>query len=153
MSAPLYRTAGLFDAALLAELHRQCFAASWDQPWSEKSFGDVLAMPGAAALLAVAADAPMAFGLTLQAADEVELLLLGTLPAARGQGTGRALLDRLLADAASRGARRAFLEVAEGNTAAIRCYTAGGFQPCGRRKNYYPGKIDALMFSKELDAG
>ena len=153
MTGPLYRAAGPFDTALLAELHRQCFTHRWDQPWSEKSFGDVLAMPGAACLISVAAEAPIAFGLTLQAADEVELLLLGTLPAARGQGAGRALLDRLLVDAASRGARRAFLEVAEGNAAAIRCYIASGFAPCGRRKSYYPGKIDALMFSKDLNAG
>ena len=97
MTGPLYRTAGPFDTALLAELHRQCFTHGWDQPWSEKSFGDVLAMPGAACLISVAAEAPIAFGLTLQAADEVELLLLGTLPAARGQGAGRALLDRLRA--------------------------------------------------------
>ncbi|WP_374384600.1 GNAT family N-acetyltransferase, partial [Dongia sp.] len=112
MMPPSFRSAGLFDAPLLAELHRLCFTEGWDQPWSEKSFSDVLAMPGAASLIASDADAPLAFGLTLQAADEVELLLLGTLPSARGKGLGHALLDRLMGDAAARGARRAFLEVA-----------------------------------------
>jgi ribosomal-protein-alanine N-acetyltransferase len=144
------RPIGPFDTELLAELHRRCFSAIWDRPWTAKSFADVLAMPGASGLIACLAEEPIGFGLTLQAADEVELLLLGILPSQRGHGFAARLLEALLQAARSRGAVRALLEVADGNQAALACYTSSGFSVCGRRKQYYPGPTDAVMFDKVL---
>lgn len=144
------RPVGAFDTALLAELHHCCFSAIWDRPWSAKSFADVLAMPGASGLIAALDGDPIGFGLILQAADQVELLLLGILPEQRGHGLAGALLDELLLAAKARGAVRALLEVAEGNQAALACYTRSGFSICGRRKQYYPGPTDAVMLDKAL---
>lgn len=148
--AHTFRPLGLFDLDLLAALHAQIFTAPWDRPWTRQSFADVLAMPGAAGLLAVEMDAPIGFGLTSAAVDEVEILLIGLLPDRRKAGKGARLLAALLADAAARGARRAILEVAETNRAAIDSYTAAGFTRCGRRAAYYPGQIDAFIFEKSL---
>lgn len=145
-----YRSLTPFDVDLLAALHGQSFDAAWDRPWSRQSFTDVLAMPGAAGQLAVLNDTPVGFGLTLAAADEVELLLLAILPAFRRQGHAGHLLSILLQAAQALGARRAILEVAGPNGAAIACYRRAGFTPCGRRKAYYDGKIDALIFEKSL---
>jgi len=152
----ILRPLGAFDLDLLARLHDGCFAAGWDRPWSRQSFAEVLAMPGASGLLAIlrnpsGEDQPIGFGLTLAAADEVELLLLAILPAHRRQGRAGRLLDALLRAAAALGARRAVLEVAAPNAAAIACYRQAGFTPCGRRKAYYSGQIDALIFEKSLD--
>ncbi|WP_374652135.1 GNAT family N-acetyltransferase [Dongia sp.] len=146
-----FRPVGGFDGELLGELHRRCFTAPWDRAWSARSFAEILALPGAAGLIAAAGDEPLGFGLTLQAVDEVELLLLAILPERRGQGLAKELLARLLDAATAKGARRAFLEVAVGNAAAIGCYVGGGFQVSGRRKHYYPGGVDALMFEKPLE--
>jgi ribosomal-protein-alanine N-acetyltransferase len=146
-----FAPADAFAAELLAELHRRAFNAPWDRPWSAKSFAEILAMPGAAGLVARIGDAPIGFGLTLMAADEVELLLLAILPEERKRGLASRLLAELLAQARAAGARRALLEVAAGNAAAIACYRAAGFAECGRRRNYYPGGMDALMFEKILD--
>lgn len=145
-----FRPIGPFDLDLLAELHRRCFTAIWDRPWSSRSFAEVLAMPGASGLVASLGPEPIGFGLTLQAADEVELLLLGILPEQRGHGLARRLLAQLLAEAAAKGAARALLEVAEGNQAAIACYTSIGFSACGRRRAYYSGPTDAVIFDKML---
>jgi ribosomal-protein-alanine N-acetyltransferase len=144
------RPIGPFDTELLAELHRRCFTATWDRPWSAQSFAEILAMPGAAGLLASLGPEPVGFGLTLQAADEVELLLLAVLPDRRGHGIAGKLLSNLLAMAGAKGARRALLEVADANRAAIACYARIGFAVCGRRKHYYPGSTDALILDKVL---
>lgn len=147
---PAFRALTGFDLDLLAELHAQSFDAGWDRPWSQSSFADVLAMPGAAGQLAMLQDQPVGFGLTLAAADEVELLLLAILPAHRRHGHAGKLLVALLQTAAAAGARRAILEVAAPNHAAIACYRRVGFTPCGRRKAYYTGQVDALIFEKPL---
>ncbi|MBI2256001.1 MAG: GNAT family N-acetyltransferase [Proteobacteria bacterium] len=152
MTAPVLQPIGPFDVDLLAELHRRCFTAIWDRPWNAKSFADVLAMPGAAGEIVRLGTEPMGFGITLQTFDEVELLLIGILPEARGRGLAQLLLGNLLSGATACGARRALLEVAEANAGAIACYTKLGFTSCGRRKQYYPGPTDAVLFEKALNS-
>lgn len=49
-------------------------------------------------------------------------------PASRGQGAGRAAMEILLADAASRGDHSMVLEVIEHNAPAVRLYEACGFR-------------------------
>ena len=49
-------------------------------------------------------------------------------PACRGQGIGRALLERVLAELAARGAPRMVLSTAEQNTAAQRLFARAGFR-------------------------
>ena len=146
-----FRPAGIFDLDLLAELHRQCFQSGWDRAWSAQSFAEILAMPGAAGLIVADGDAPIGFGLTLRAVDEVELLLLAILPELRRHGFAGKLLAALLQRARKEGARRALLEVAAPNEPAIACYQRAGFTQCGRRKAYYSGEIDALIFEKSLE--
>ncbi|MBV9250861.1 MAG: GNAT family N-acetyltransferase [Acetobacteraceae bacterium] len=55
------------------------------------------------------------------------------LPAARGGGLGRGLLDFAMKRAAELGIRTLHLEVEIGNERAIRMYRAAGFQETGRR--------------------
>jgi len=152
MTAPVLQPVGPFDTELLAELHRRSFAAIWDRPWNANSFADILAMPGAAGAIMRVDDTPLGFGITLQTLDEVELLLIAILPEARGRGLAPQLLDSLLSAAAVRGARRALLEVADKNIPAIATYTKVGFTTCGRRKQYYPGPTDAVLFEKALNS-
>lgn len=162
------RKAGIADIDLLAALHEAGFGEAWDRPWSRQSFAEILALPGAAGLIALnradspAPDSPAAnspapaepvgFGLTLGSGQEVELLLLAVLPAWRRRGIARHLLEALLADAATAGAGRVLLEVAAANRAAIACYAAAGFTPCGRRRDYYGPGIDAVLYERILSA-
>jgi len=138
-----------FDLPVLAALHAACFTASWDQPWTERSFSEVLQMPGAGARIAALGPEPVGFALARVAADEAELLLIGVHPEHRRAGHGRVLLDHLVDALREAGAARLFLEVAESNRAATAFYRAAGFDPVGRRKKYYADE-DALVLMKAL---
>lgn len=150
MMAPKIQPITAFDNHLLAELHQRCFTAAWDRPWNAKSFSDILAMPGAMGAVISVNDAPVGFDLALQTDCELELLLLAVLPEARGQGLAYHLLTDLLAASQIRGVSRILLEVAQSNAAALACYSKAGFVSCGRRRDYYPGPIDALLLEKRF---
>lgn len=132
------------DAALLHQLHAQCFVA--EEVWSVTSFADMLSSPQVFGW----ALGQEAFILGRVVADEAELLTLAVAPAARRQGQARRLLDALLAGAAARGATRMFLEVAETNDPARQLYTQAGFVQCGRRANYYANHVAALVLERYL---
>lgn len=151
MSAIL-RAATERDAALLAQLHRECFEEKWD----EASLHSVLTHPATSAFIAgdAAANDLQAFIAIQTFADEAEILTLGTAPTARRKGLAKSLLFHAAAHAAEYGARTIFLEVAETNAAAAALYAGAGFAIVGRRKSYYRGEagqgIDALRLSAAL---
>jgi tRNA threonylcarbamoyladenosine biosynthesis protein TsaB len=137
------------SAALLATLHVEAFAEGWDAA----SFTQLLAMPGAEAVLALEAEEPVGFLLTRRAADEAEIITIATRPGARRRGIGRQLLSHHLNDLAARGVNHMFLEVAASNAAAIALYAASGFTEVGRRKAYYQrpeGREDAIVMRRGL---
>jgi len=133
--------------AELAGLHARAFKKA--RPWSEAEFAALLARPET---ILNGHDAGFALGRVV--AGEAELLSLAVAPEARRQGLGRALLAHFEDEAATRGARRAFLEVAEDNGAARALYLAAGWRESGRRKAYYRRPdgpaCDALIYEKEL---
>jgi ribosomal-protein-alanine N-acetyltransferase len=139
------------DLPVLTALHAACFTAPWDQPWTQRSFAEVLQMPGAGARIAAVGSEPVGFALARVVADEAELLLIGVHPEHRRAGYGRMLLDHLVGALRSAGAAKLFLEVAESNPAAIAFYRAAAFEPVGRRANYYEG-ADAIVLVKALPA-
>jgi len=90
----------------------------------------------------------IAFLMARVAADEMEILNLAVAAHWRRRGVATALVARALAEARARGARRAYLEVRESNSAAIAFYHALGFEPAGRRPGYYANPCgDALLLS------
>lgn len=83
--------------------------------------------------------------------DELQLLAVGTLPAARRRGVARALLGHVIAAAAGAAGRRISLEVARNNVAAVRLYESAGFHVFNVRRNYYAKtREDALEMELEL---
>lgn len=142
------RRAGLAEAGLCAGLHAACFPASWD----DGAFAQFLGAPGALVLLAApGADAsPQGLLVTRIAADEAELIALGVVPAYRRQGMARALLLAAMTALRQAGAKRLFLEVEDGNEAALGLYRSLGAVPVGRRPRYYAHGADAAIFSLAL---
>lgn len=132
-------------AELLSALHRETFADGW----SVDAMGEVLRSPGVFALLALVDGVPAGFALGRLAADEAELLSIGTLANARRLGIGRALVVAVAACVPR--ARVLFLEVGEDNPAARALYAGLGFALVGRRADYYqrgPGsRVAALTMS------
>jgi tRNA threonylcarbamoyladenosine biosynthesis protein TsaB len=143
---------GLEAAAVLAALHAEAFAGQSTELWSEKSLRELLAMPGALALLALQGEQPVGFILLRLAADEAEIITLAVQPQLRRQGVARRLLTVGLAKVTGRGAQQCFLEVADNNPAARALYAAAGFAEVGRRPGYYRdaagGPRDAILMRR-----
>jgi [ribosomal protein S18]-alanine N-acetyltransferase len=82
--------------------------------------------------------------------DEIHINNLAMRPQFRDQGIGTALLQRVLAEARGRGARRATLEVRASNEQARRLYERLGFYVAGTRRNYYSHPVeDALILWRD----
>lgn len=77
--------------------------------------------------------------------DELHILNVATAPAFRRRGIAKALLRHVLVRGATRGVRRAFLEVRAGNDGAIGLYRSFGFDTVSRRRRYYADGEDALI--------
>jgi len=135
----------------LANLHARAFTTP--RPWSAEEFASWIADP--LALLLVEGDAGFLLGRAV--AGEAELLTLAVAPEARGRGLGRRLVSRFVYQARLRGAKVAFLEVAEDNAPARAVYAGAGFAESGRRRGYYrmPGgrAVDALLLQRVLTDG
>ncbi len=142
----------------MAALHALAFAA----PWDAKAFAALLDGPGVFALGmeergVLGAERLCGLILMRAIAGEAEVLTLATTPGRRRRGVARALLDAAQRLAFAHGARKAFLEVAHDNIAAIALYERAGFSRVGRRPGYYArpfgSQADALVLSRTLEPG
>ncbi|WP_300766806.1 ribosomal protein S18-alanine N-acetyltransferase [uncultured Bifidobacterium sp.] len=83
--------------------------------------------------------------------DDAELMTIGVARPYRRQGVAARLLEWLIAEARSQGARRMLLEVRVDNGPAIALYRRFGFTMLGRRRGYYqPDGVDAYTMSCDL---
>lgn len=134
----------------MARLHRLCFVVP--RPWSAEEIASLLGSP---LCFVCARDAGFLIGRVV--AGEAELLTLAVDPAARRQGTARALVAEFITEAAGRGAARVFLEVMQDNVAALTLYRAMGFREAGMRRGYYRqtegAPVDALVMDRVLAGG
>jgi ribosomal-protein-alanine N-acetyltransferase len=137
------------DAPALAALD----ARGSTHPWSEAAFAGAL-RAGAGervALLQHAHLGLLGFCVWQEVADEAHVHNVAVAPDHRDRGLGRRLLTVCLGLAASRGARRAFLDVREGNAPARALYARLGFRETGRRARYYTEPVeDALLLGAGL---
>ncbi|MEE8188989.1 MAG: GNAT family N-acetyltransferase [Kiloniellales bacterium] len=154
------REAGPLDVAAISVLHAACFADGLGgEAWNESAIAQIMAMPGTYGLIvteeaaAGAGEAPAGFALARVAGAECEILSLGVPAPWRRRGLGRVLVKAALAHGHEAGAARAFLEVAEDNSAARALYLAEGFSVVSRRPGHYrrgAALKDALVFAREL---
>ncbi|MEL6167339.1 MAG: GNAT family N-acetyltransferase [Pseudomonadota bacterium] len=132
----------------LAALTARAFPESRAR-WRTGDFRSFLDTPGA-----FLATGPHGFAMGRVAADEAELILIATDPDHRRAGHGRNALAAFEAEAHARGARRAYLDVAEGNRAARGLYLSAGYTEVARRPGYYrtsAGRTQtALILEKAL---
>lgn len=135
------------DANALAAIHQAAFDTT--RAWSSEEIASVLD-----SRLTFATTRSQGFAIGRVVEDESELLTLAVTPDARRQGQARALLQAFEAESLRRGAVRAYLEVAEDNTAALALYQAAGYQNTGTRPAYYRRKdgcqIAASLMEKAL---
>jgi ribosomal-protein-alanine N-acetyltransferase len=142
--------AGRYDPIPMAAIHRACFA----KPWDEAAMAQFLASPETLCLVGSTVDSSGGTlgGLLIarQAADEAEILTFCVAPACRNVGLGRKLLEAAIAELRAAGIKQLFLEVEDGNEAALKLYRGLGAVPVGKRERYYESGADAAIFSLAL---
>lgn len=140
--------AGRLRAA--ADIHAHGFARGWTDGEIEK----LLARPGTFGLSAhpVGRKAMAGFILYTIAADEAEILTVATAPEWRRRGAGEALVKAALLHVSGERAKAMFLEVGDGNEAALGLYRKLGFREVGRRRDYYGAGAASLSAPKAATA-
>jgi len=126
-----------------------------EDAWSPAQFWSELAQADSHKHYAVVVDDEDVFayaGVQILA-PEAEILTIAVHPEVRGRGYGRALVTYLENTAAANGCTTMHLEVATDNNSAHQLYLALGYADIGARANYYGTGRDALMMSKQLQAG
>ena len=96
-----------------------------------------------------------AFLLVQSAADQADIIEIGTDPACRREGLARQLMTCYIDLAASKGITDIFLDVAVDNLPAYQLYLQSGFVEIGRRKGYYrrgATVIDAVQMHKPVSS-
>lgn len=114
--------------------------------WSAETFRTLLGTPGTFGWMTP----EQGLILVRHAADEAEIFTIGVAPAARRQGTARALLETACIALKALKVERLLLEVAVDNMPARRFYEGAGFVTVGRRTGYYKrgaGRVDALVMA------
>ena len=124
------------DCAEASALHATGFSRTW-------SDGEIQALVAQDAVFGFVARRPGrrrragGFVLARLAADEAEILTIAVSPRHRRSGLGWRLMGAVLRHLRAEGAQSLFLEVDEGNDAAIDLYTKLGFSKVAERAAYY----------------
>ena len=80
--------------------------------------------------------------------DEADIMNIAVKKDYRRQGIATLLLNHILNICKENGIQTVNLEVNEENFSAISLYQKFGFKECGRRKQYYDNKYDAILMKK-----
>jgi len=140
------------DLDRVMELEEQLFGAG---AWSRGAYVEELTRAPGRTYLAAVVDRPggeLVVGYAgLVAGTEAQVMTVGVDAEHRRRGIGRQLVDALLEDARAHGARTVLLEVRAGDAGAQRLYARAGFEPIGRRRNYYQAEgEDAVVMRARL---
>jgi ribosomal-protein-alanine acetyltransferase len=82
---------------------------------------------------------------------DADIQTIATVPAARGRGVGRVIMNELIVAAREARAQRVFLEVRADNPIAMGLYRSLGFAEIGVREGYYqPDNVDAVIMRLDL---
>ncbi len=126
----------------------------YPQPWSPRVFFDELAMDNRRYLVAVDdAGAPLGYCGLLIVEGDAHITTIAVAHHARGHQLGTRLMLRLMDEAIGADTRHLTLEVRVSNDRAQSLYHRFGFQPVGRRKNYYKDEDALVMWATDIDTG
>ena len=133
--------------ASVAQLEKLCFS----DPWSEKSIASELTNKLALWLVAEEDGEVAGYIGSQTVPDESDMMNVAVHPDCRRRGIAEALVNALCKALKERGSVSLTLEVRASNDPAKALYDKLGFEPVGRRPNYYRNpKEDALILKKML---
>ena len=130
-----FGTARPGDIDAVCRIERRSFASPWTRAMFEKELSGQF--PQSKTTAAWLNGKLAAYCVAWTAADETHIVNFAVDPKLRRQGIGKALVQRLFADARRAKAPRVTLEVRVSNRPALRLYERMGFQIAAIRKRYY----------------
>lgn len=148
MTAWQLRRAREEDVPAIMELERETFVTD---AWSERSMRSEVTGEHGYYLVAFEPEHPERIDayaglLAPRGAGEGDIQTIAVAPRARRNGLGRVLMNAMIGEARSRGAREIFLEVRADNPGAQALYLSLGFEEIGVRPQYYqPDGVDAIV--------
>jgi ribosomal-protein-alanine N-acetyltransferase len=124
---------------------------SFSLPWPPRSFQfELTDNPASRSWVAELDGRVVAMLVAWLIVDEIHIATIATHPDFRRQGLGEKLLAFTLHSAKEEGAVTSFLEVREGNAAALTMYRKFGYVESGRRESYYKDNgEDAILMTLE----
>ncbi len=129
-----------------SNLEKRCLSTAW----SEKQLYEIISNPDYKYITALEkGELKGVGGVICSSCDSAEIFTVAVDENSRGKGIGGMILKRLLEFCVEKGAEKVFLEVEEGNIAAISLYLKYGFLEVGKRKGFYHGK-NAIIMTKHL---
>ena len=141
------------DIAAIMPIMNDAFDPAFGESWTTAQCLSALAIPDCRLLIAKADDVVAGFTMSRWVLEMEELLMIGVSRAWQRQNVGSKLLGAIVDHAKAAGRQKLFLEVRDGNVAHD-FYRASGFQPIGRRKQYYRGsngvRPDAVTMAMSL---
>jgi ribosomal-protein-alanine N-acetyltransferase len=136
------------DIPAVAELESEIY----DPPWSPRVFFDELAMENRRYLVATdGADVVLGYCGLLIVEEDAHVTTIAVAPRSRGHHLGTRLMLEMVEAALDADTRHLTLEVRVSNDAAQKLYERFGFEPVGRRKNYYKDEDALVMWATDID--
>lgn len=141
------------DIASIMPVMEHAFDPAYGEAWTSAQCLSALAMPDCRLLIAKSGEDIAGFTISRWVLDIEELLMIGVAPEWQRRNVGSMLMSQIVSLAQEERRLKLFLEVREGNIAHD-FYLAFGFQPIGRRKQYYRGsngfRPDAITMAMNL---
>ena len=142
-----------YDIAAIMPVMDDAFDPAFGESWTAAQCLSALAMPDCRLLIARSDNVVVGFSISRWVLDMEELLMIGVAKVWQRQRIGSLLLNAVVSLAKVDGREKLFLEVRDGNVAHD-FYRAAGFEPLGRRKQYYRGtngvRPDAITMAMNL---
>lgn len=123
----------LDDLDDVMEIERLSFVS----PWTKRLFEETLISPISLSLVIKKDAETMGYIILYSVVDEAHILNIAIHPGFRVKGYASSLMQYVLDYFEKKGVHEFFLEVREGNVAAITLYQRFGFVKIGKRKKYY----------------
>jgi ribosomal-protein-alanine N-acetyltransferase len=123
----------------------------YPSPWAPRVFFDELAMANRRYLVMEAESGIVGYGGLLIIEEDAHITTLAVASDMRGKRLGVSLMLALVDTALVNAARHLTLEVRVSNVQAQGLYRRFGFEPVGRRKNYYVDEDALVMWATDID--
>lgn len=140
------RLVSLDDISKISSLEKRCLL----HPWEEEELIKLVKMPSKDAFCYEEEGkilGYMGFSFLL---DEAEVGNICVDSEYRRRGIASILINEAISYLADKEVERLFLEVDSDNGGAISLYEKLGFEPIGRRNNYYGLGKDAILYSRDV---